>query len=278
MERNPYWGACSVMDEVCRNLVSVGAKPDSVLDCLNFGNPEKPERMGEFYESCRGLGDMAKKLNLPFVSGNVSFYNESVKSAVPPTPEITGIGIIEDIRKCVTVDFKKEGNPVYLIGKETEKEMGGSEYYKIIRIEGGKVPRTDANILKKSINGILSNISKGYIASCHDVSEGGLAVCLAEMAIGGDLGAIIDISKVGKNLRTDYKLFSESNTRWIVEVKKGKQKDFEKILKNKKIFFICIGQVKGKNLVIKNGKKIVIESDIKTLRDCWKNPIWDLMG
>ena len=278
MERNPYWGACSVMDEVCRNLVSVGAKPDSVLDCLNFGNPEKPERMGEFYESCRGLGDMAKKLNLPFLSGNVSFYNESVKSAVPPTPEIMGIGIIEDIRKCVTVDFKKEGNPVYLIGKETEKELGGSEYYKIIGIDGGKVPRTDANILKKSINGILSSISKGYIASCHDVSEGGLAVCLTEMAIGGDLGAIIDILKVGKNLRTDYKLFSESNTRWIVEVKKDKQKDFEKLLKNKKIFFICIGQVKGKNIVIKNGKKIVMESDIKTLRDYWKNPIWDLMG
>ncbi len=278
MERNPYWGACSVIDEVCRNLVSVGAKPDSVLDCLNFGNPEKPERMGEFYEACRGLGDMAKKMSLPFASGNVSFYNESEKSAVPPTPEIMGIGIIEDIRKCVTVDFKKEGNSVYLVGNETKKELGGSEYYRIIGIEGGKVPRTNANILKKSINGILSSISKGYIASCHDLSEGGIAVCLAEMAIGGDLGAIIDISKIGKNLRTDYKLFSESNTRWIVEVKKKKQKDFEKLLKNKKIFFICIGQVKGKNLVIKNGKKIVIESDIKILRDYWKNPILDLMG
>jgi len=278
MERDPYWGACSVIDEVCRNLVSVGAKPDSLLDCLNFGNPEKPERMGEFYEACRGLGDMAKKMNLPFASGNVSFYNESVKSSVPPTPEIMGIGIVEDIRKCVTVDFKKEGNFIYLIGTETKKEMGGSEYYKIMGIEGGRIPRTDADILKKSINGILSSISKEYIASCHDISEGGLAVCLAEMVIGGDLGVSVDVSKVGKNLRPDFKIFSESNTRWVVEIKKEKQKDFEKILKNKKVFYVLIGEVKGKSLVIKDDKKNVIELDIKTLGESWKNAIWDTMG
>jgi len=278
MERNPYWGACSVIDEVCRNLVSVGAKPDSLLDCLNFGNPEKPDRMGQFYEACRGLGDMAKQMGLPFASGNVSFYNESVKSAVPPTPEIMGIGIVEDIRKCVTVDFKKEKNSIYLIGKETEKEMGGSEYYRLIGIEGGIVPRTDSKILKKSINCILAGISKAYIASCHDISEGGLAVCLAEMAIGGDVGVTVDISKIGKKLRTDYKIFSESNTRWIVEVKKEKQKDFEKLLKNKKMFFVCIGEVKAKNLVIKDNKKNVINLDINTLYKYWSKPIWDIMG
>ena len=97
MERDPYWGACSSIDETCRNLVSVGAIPDALLDCLNFGNPEKPERMGEFWEACRGIGDMARGLKLPFMSGNVSFYNESVKTAVPPTPEIMGIGIVKDI-------------------------------------------------------------------------------------------------------------------------------------------------------------------------------------
>jgi len=278
MERDPYWGACSVIDEVCRNLVSVGAKPDSLLDCLNFGNPEKPERMGEFYEACRGLGDMAKKMNLPFASGNVSFYNESVKSAVPPTPEIMGIGIVEDIRKCVTVDLKKDNNPIYLVGKETEKEMGGSEYYKIIGIEGGRVPRTNADVLKKGINCILSSISKGFIDSCHDISEGGLGICLAEMAIGAEKGLNVDVSKVGKKLRTDYKIFSESNTRWVVEVKKEKQKDFEKLLKNKKIFFVCIGKVSGKSLVIKDNKKIIIDIEVKTLDDCWRSPIWDIMG
>ena len=142
MERDPYNGARSAIDETCRNLVSVGAIPDSVCDCLNFGNPEKPDKMGEFYEACRGLGDSARELKLPFVSGNVSFYNESVKTAVPPTPEILGIGIVKDIRKCVTADFKSEGNLIYILGKETEKEMGGSEYYNSLNLEGGSVPKS----------------------------------------------------------------------------------------------------------------------------------------
>jgi phosphoribosylformylglycinamidine synthase II len=278
MEKDPYWGACAAVDEVCRNLVSVGARPDSLLDCLNFGNPEKPERMGEFYEACRGLGDMAKPLHMPFASGNVSFYNESLASSVPPTPELMGIGIVPDIRKCVTVDFKEKGNPIYLVGKTTEREMGGSEYYKMQRVSGGKVPRTDVELLKKCIDGILSAIDKTYIASCHDVSEGGIAVCISEMAIGGDIGAEIDISKTGSNLRTDFKLFSESNTRWIIEVKKEKQKDFEKLLEKKNTPFVCIGETNGKNLVIKDNKKTIMDLDVKVLRDCWKNPIWDIMG
>jgi phosphoribosylformylglycinamidine synthase subunit PurL len=278
MEKDPYWGACAAVDEVCRNLVSVGARPDSLLDCLNFGNPEKPERMGEFYESCRGLGDMARPLCMPFASGNVSFYNESIATSVPPTPELMGIGIVPDIRKCVTVDFKEKGNPIYLVGKTTEKEMGGSEYYKMQGVDGGKVPRTDVELLKKCIDGILSAIDKAYIASCHDVSEGGISVCLSEMAIGGDMGAEIDISKIGADLRTDFKLFSESNTRWIVEIKKEKQKDFEKLLKKKNTPLACIGEIDRKKLVIKDDGKTVINQDIKTLRDVWKSTIWDIMG
>lgn len=278
MERDPYWGACSAVDETCRNLVSIGAKPDALLDCLNFGNPEKPEKMGEFYEACRGLGDTAKDLKLPFMSGNVSFYNESVKTAVPPTPEILGIGIVPDIRKCVTSDFKKEGNLVYLVGKETDKEMGGSEYYNIMGLDGGIIPKTDTKVLKNCMDSILSTIEKEYVASCHDVSEGGIGVCLSEMAIGGDIGAIADISDIGNDLRTDFKLFSESNTRWIVEVKKEKQKDFEKLLEKKNTPFVQIGETKGKKLVIKDNKETFVDVNVSVLRDCWKNAIWDIMG
>ncbi|KYK32625.1 MAG: phosphoribosylformylglycinamidine synthase [Thermoplasmatales archaeon SG8-52-3] len=278
MERDPYWGACSAIDETCRNLVSVGAKPDSLLDCLNFGNPEKPEKMGEFYEACRGLGDTARELKLPFVSGNVSFYNESVKTAVPPTPEIFGVGIVTDIRKCVTSDFKEEENPIYLVGKETEKEMGGSEYYNILDFDEGIVPKTDLQILKNCINSILTSIEKDYVLSCHDVSEGGIAVCLAEMAIGGDFGGEIDVSNVNNNLRTDFKLFSESNTRWIIEIKKKYLMDFEKTLKKQNTPFIKIGETKGKKLIIKDGKKEVINLDVSVLRNLWKNAIWDIMG
>jgi phosphoribosylformylglycinamidine synthase len=278
MERDPYWGASSAVDETCRNLVAVGARPDSILDCLNFGNPEKSERMGEFYEACRGLGDMARKLKLPFVSGNVSFYNESIKTAVPPTPELVGIGIVDDIRKCITSDFKKEGNPVYLLGKQTEKEMGGSEYYRFLKIDEGAVPKTDAKFFREHMSTLLSSIDKGFVTSCHDVSEGGIGVCLSEMAIGGNIGAEVDISNVGQDLRTDFKLFSESNTRWIVEVKKEKQREFEELLTKKQASFNLLGETKGKKLVIKDNKKIVIDLNIDIIRNHWKNPIWDVMG
>jgi len=278
MERDPYWGACAAIDETCRNLVSVGAKPDSVCDCLNFGNPEKPEKMGEFYEACRGLGDAARELKLPFMSGNVSFYNESIKTAVPPTPEIMGIGIVPDIRKCVTVDFKSEGNPLYLVGNETKKEMGGSEYYGIMNIEKGVVPQTDLKMLKNCMKGILSTIDNQYIASCHDVSEGGIGICISEMAIGGNIGAEINLEALGERLRSDFKLFSESNTRWIIEVKKEKQNEFEKLLKKNNTPFLKFGETKAKNLVIKDNEKTLVDLKVSVLRNLWKNAIWNIMG
>jgi phosphoribosylformylglycinamidine synthase len=278
MELDPYWGACSAIDETCRNLVSVGAIPDALLDCLNFGNPEKPDKMGEFYEACRGLGDVARELGLPFISGNVSFYNESVKTAVPPTPEILGIGIVTDIRKCVTSDFKLEGNPLYLVGKETEKEMGGSEYYNQMDFKAGIVPKTNTSLLKNCMNSILAAIDNEFIASCHDVSEGGIAVCLAEMAMGGDIGVEIDITDINKDLRTDYKLFSESNTRWIVEIKKKCEKDFKKTLEKQNTPFTKLGITKEKNLIIKEKNKMIVNPNISVLRDIWKRTIWDIMG
>jgi phosphoribosylformylglycinamidine synthase II len=278
MERDPYWGACSAVDETCRNLIAVGATPDSLLDCLNFGNPEKPERMGELYEACRGLGDMGRALNLPYVSGNVSLYNESAKTAVPPTPEIFGVGIVDDIRTCITSDFKNENNLIYLVGKQTEKELGGSEYYKQMKVDGGVVPKTDPVVLQHCMKGLLSSMKKKYIAACHDISEGGLVVCLAEMAIGGDRGVTIDISAVGNGLRTDFKLFSESNTRWLVEVKKDSEAEFETQLKKDHVRFILLGKTKGNKVIIQDNKKTVIDLGVDVLRECWRKPIWNFMG
>jgi phosphoribosylformylglycinamidine synthase II len=278
MELDPYWGAMSAVDEACRNLTAVGAIPDCLLDCLNFGNPEKPERMGEFYEACRGLGDIGRALKLPFVSGNVSFYNESMKTAVPPTPEIFAVGIVEDIRTCVTSDFKNEGNLVYLVGKRTEKELGGSEYYHVMQIDGGHVPKTDPEILKQCMKSLLACMKNHYIAACHDLSEGGLGVCLAEMSIGGDIGVQIDISGVGTDLRTDDKVFSESNTRWVIEVKKQCQKECEAQLERDGIGFSLIGKTNGKHFRIMDGAKTVVNLSVEVLRKCWRTPIWDLMG
>jgi phosphoribosylformylglycinamidine synthase II len=278
MERDPYWGAMSAVDEACRNLVAVGAIPDSLLDCLNFGNPEKPERMGEFYEACRGLGDIGRALDLPYVSGNVSFYNESVKTAVPPTPEIFGVGIVDDIRTCITSDFKTNDNPVYLVGATTEKELGGSEYYNAMEVEGGCVPKTDPVVLQHAMKGLLTCMKKQYIAACHDLSEGGLAVCLAEMAIGGDIGAAVDVTDVGNDLRTDLKLFSESNTRWIVEVKKECKADFKNQLKKGNVTFIRLGKVHGNRLMIQDKKKTFVDLAVDVLRESWRTPIWNFMG
>jgi phosphoribosylformylglycinamidine synthase len=188
------------------------------------------------------------------------------------------VGIVDDIRTCVTSDLKTEGNLMYLVGKQTEKELGGSEYNKVMKVDGGVVPKTNPEVLTCCMKGLPSCMKKGYVAACHDVSEGGLAVCLAEMAIGGDIGALIDVSEIGEGLRTDVKLFSESNTRWVVEVKKGKQNECEKLLKKNKVPYLLLGKVTGNRLVVQDDKKTVIDLPVEMLRKWWRTPIWDFMG
>ena len=278
VERDPYNGAISAIDETCRNLICVGAKPDSLLDCLNFGNPEKPIRMGEFYEACRGLGNGAKEMGLPFMSGNVSFYNESKETAVPPTPEIMGIGIVEDIRTCVTSDLKKEGNNLYLVGGETKKEMGGSVYYQMLSVDGGMVPTSDFSVLKKVMNGLHQAMKKGFIDSCHDISEGGIAVCISEMCIGGNLGCDIDVSSIGGNLRTDLKLFSESNTRFIIEVPPNHEEKVRNIFRKNACSFEKIGVVIKEKLRMQDKQKTFIQLPLDKIKESWRNTIPHYMG
>ncbi|MFQ6061389.1 MAG: phosphoribosylformylglycinamidine synthase subunit PurL, partial [Thermoplasmata archaeon] len=221
---NPYLGGASAVDEMCRNLVAVGSRPHSFSNCLNFGNPEKPDRLGAFRETVRGIGEVARELGLPVPSGNVSFYNETSFAPVKPTPVLLGVGILEDFMKCVSTDFKKEGNSIFLIG-ETKKEMGGSEYYRLRGAFSPVVPTVNVGLLKKSMTAILSLANEGLIQSCHDVSHGGLAVAISEMCLGGDLGASVNLSGIGR-LRFDHKLFSESNTRWVVEVNPMDEEEF----------------------------------------------------
>lgn len=262
VEMDPYWGAASAMDEVCRNLAAVGAYPHSLNDCLNFGNPEKPERLGDFVQVAKGLYLIANELQISFVSGNVSFYNESHSGSIPPTPTILGVGIIDDIRKTVTVDLKEEGNFLYEIGRG-EKEMGGSEYYELLKVYGNVIPQVDPKKLKTRIQKLLQAIEKGYIASCHDISQGGLAVCASEMALGGNLGVRISVDGV-----TD--LFSESNSRWLIEVRKGKEKEVEKLFGadvSKR------GEVSGSRIIMGN-----IDLSLTEVRAAWEPPLWRMMG
>ena len=268
---NPFWGAASAVDEVCRNLTAVGAVPHSFADCLNFGNPEKPDRMGEFYECCRGLGYMASSLGVPFVSGNVSFYNESavMNESIPPTPTILGIGLCEDVRECITVDIKEAGDFLYVIG-ETQEELGGSEYYKLRDVEGGFVPRTDPAVLIRSMKALRDAMDLRLIASCHDLSEGGLAVAVCEMLLGGDIGASIDIRGMNPELRSDYKLFSESNSRWVVEVWKEEKRRFEDILKRREVYATKLGETVGeKRVCIYNRNKELVDLALEEVRGAW---------
>jgi phosphoribosylformylglycinamidine synthase II len=272
---NPFWGAASAIDEVCRNLTSVGATPHAFADCLNFGNPEKPDRMADFYECCRGLGHMAASLRVPFVSGNVSFYNESaaLKESIPPTPTILGIGLCEDVRECVTVDVKEAGNLLYVIG-ETKAELGGSEYCKLRGVEGGIVPRTDPEVLIRSMEALREAMKGGLIASCHDVSEGGLAVAVCEMLIGGDIGASIDIAGINKELRSDYNLFSESNSRWVVEVWSDEAKTFEALMKTRGVGISNIGETIGEKRVLMSDKdKELVNISLVEVRSAWLGKI-----
>ena len=277
LERDPYWGACCAINEACRNLISVGARPDALLDNLNFGNPEKPERMGELYEACRGLGETAKELRLPFMSGNVSLYNEHKTTSIPPTPEIMAVGIIEDIRKAVTSDLKAQKSKLYLVGQKTESHLGGSEYYEHLGVSGGKVPQPDIQVLKQSMEAMLSAMDDQLVLSAHDVSEGGLAVCLSEMCIGGDIGAKVDVKNVC-DLADDVLLFSETPSRWIVEIASDDASEFEETLGKYDVPFVLLGQTGGNRLLVSNGKKKLIDLEVEKMRKVWSSALWNILG
>ncbi len=270
-EIDPYKAALYTVDEAVRNLVSVGARPHSFSDCLNFGNPEKEEIMGEFVESCRGLGEAARFLGIPYVSGNVSFYNEAFGKNIPPTAVLMAVGIIDDIRYAVTSDFKEEGNPIYLVG-ETKEEMGGSEYYRLIGAKSTTVPEVDLEELRKRSEELLKAMKKGVIRACHDISQGGLAIAAAEMCLGGNIGAELDLAPLGF-MRADFKLFSESATRWLCEVQRGKEKEFESIVKARKI-----GVVSGNTLRVRDDSRWLFNVHLNIMRERWRAALRDYVG
>ncbi len=269
---NPYRGGASVVDEVCRNLVSVGARPHALSDCMNFGNPERPDRLGFFREAIRGVGTVAAAMDLPIPSGNVSFYNETPASPVPPTPVILGTGIVPDIRKCVTSDLKLEGSSIYLLGT-TKLEMGGSEYYMLYGGSGGEVPDVDVELLRTSVGALLKAMDHGLVRACHDASHGGLAVALAEMSMGGDVGAKVDFD-VG-SLRPDLYLFSESNTRWLIEVPPGRESDVEGVFDG--IALRKVGEVGGSALIVNVGPKS-INLSVSEMREAWASALPKRVG
>jgi phosphoribosylformylglycinamidine synthase II len=262
---DPYWGAASAVEEVVRNLVAVNSIPHSLADCLNFGNPEKPDCMGDFIKTSEGLYHTAQAFGVPYVSGNVSLYNESTLGPVAPTPTLLGVGIIKDVRKAVTSDFKKAGNTIYLIG-ETKRELGGSQYHQFIGQKEGVVPRVEAEKTKKAMKRLLKAMDGGLVKSCHDASEGGIFAALAEMCFGANLGADVNLSN--GTLRTDFKLFSESNGRWLVEVEKKNTGKFEKTVNAMRI-----GSVTKDGRLRIRDEKLTLNYATGDLREAWEKGV-----
>ncbi len=277
-ELDPYWGSAAAMDEVVRNLAAVGARVSSVCDNLNFGNPEKPERMRDLYDSTRGLGDWARVLEVPFSSGNVSLYNETPQGPIPPTPTIMGVGILSHFRHATTLDFKEAENEIYLLGS-TKNELGGSAYLDHLGVSGGRVPQSNAENLKASAEALVAAIEAGWVRAAHDLSEGGLAVALAEMCFAGGLGATIDLDHVDGDLRGDIKLFSESTTRWLVEVPDEYHQAFERHMLSAGVTATNIGHVVSDDrLKVTNGVSKLIDAKPSELREIWANALPHLMG
>ena len=265
---DPYKGGMSGIDEACRNVVAVGARPNAFTDCLNFGNPERPERLGEFREAVRGIGEIARELNIPIPSGNVSLYNEaSSGTCILPTPMIVACGIIDDVRKAVTADIKREGNELFLIGR-TKDEMGGSLLFRKFGGSGGDVPGVSISDLRSSMDGLLSAMDKGLVKSCHDCSDGGLAVAIAEMCISGGIGADVEVGGIYGD--ENVAMYSESNSRWIVEVSPEDVDEFKETFKTN---IEHIGRTGGDSLRIAGNVLSIAD-----MKKAWNDPIWKAMG
>lgn len=244
---DPYVGGMIAVAEAARNIVCVGAKPLAITDCLNFGNPEKPEIMWQFQKVVEGMSQACQILNTPVTGGNVSFYNESEELAIYPTPVVGMLGIIEGYR-VQGMGFKNEGDMIVLLG-ETKEELGGSEYLK--RIHGkvaGQPPMIDLELENNIHTTCLQAIQQGIIKSAHDCSDGGLAIALAECCIVGKVGAEITLDSTF--IKPHYLLFSESQSRIILSLKKEKLEDLEKIASSHEVTFSIIGKVKEGNLRI----------------------------
>ena len=271
---DPYWMAASAIDEAIRNNTAAGGRRIALLDNFCWGNPDKPDRLGSLVRAAKACYDVAKVFQTPFISGKDSLYNESPLGAVTPSLLITALGIIPDVKRAVSVDLKKSGNLIYIIGK-TYPELGGSEYYKVNGFIGNSVPKVNAEQAKKIFDVIATAIDAGCVKACHDISEGGLAVAAAEMAFSSRYGVKLDLSKVPVEdiARDDFVLFSESNSRFLVEVSENDKEKFEELFKG--IANAQIGKViEDSRFEVDNlrGSKI-ISADTNSLRHAWKKTL-----
>jgi len=263
---HPLTGGKQTVCESWRNLVSVGAKPIAITNCLNFGNPEKEKNMGEFVECVQGITEASKYLDFPVVSGNVSFYNETNDKGIKPTPTIGGVGLIKDYQKMITMDFKKHGNVVYVIGK-TEGHLDQSVFAKDLLNEKKGAPPSINLFNEKNIGeNILNLISENLIVSCHDVSLGGILVAVSKMCIKGNKG--LKISQLKGLINKFEYFFGEDQGRYIIEIPKEYVEKVNKILEKNSVHYDKLGIIDEKMLSFNNDIKLPIE-ELKEANKYW---------
>jgi len=279
---DPYWMAAGCIDEALRQIISVGGslKEVAILDNFCWGNPDKPDRLGGLVRAAFGCYDTAKAYGVPFISGKDSFYNEfSVRGKSTPIPGtllISAISVMEDVNKAVSMYAKSAGNLIYVVGN-TREELGASHYYDLYKAVGNQVPKVYPKEASKSFTALSKAAEKGLVKSMHDCSDGGLAVALAEMAFSGGLGMevfLIEAPHIAPSgISNEAILFSESNSRFVVEIERAKQKDFLKQLKGCSFGLVGCLTDKSDFRVYGLDGKVCIDADIRRLKETWRSPL-----
>ena len=280
-EIDPYWMAASAIDEALRQIIAVGGnlKKVALLDNFCWGNTSRPDMLGALVQSAKACYDMAITFKTPFISGKDSLNNEfeyeGKTISIPHTLLISAISVMEDTGHAISMDFKQAGDSIYIVGT-TQNELGGSEYFKSHGFIGNSVPKVDPRLAKELMDRLSTATGKGLVRACHDCSDGGIGVAIAEMAFAGGLGVSINLKSVpiGETIdRDDFILFSESNSRFLVEVAPENQADFEKLMDDVNLAYI--GQVTdGEVLEIYGvtGNKVVTAS-LDELKEAWQKPL-----
>jgi phosphoribosylformylglycinamidine synthase subunit PurL len=268
---DPYVGGALAVAEAARNLSCVGARPIGLTDCLNFGSPENPGVMWQFARVIQGMRDACIALKIPVVSGNVSFYNETDGVPIYPTPTIGMVGLLPEVERVITPWFKAAGDIVVLLGR-TREELGGSEYLKVIHhVVKGTPPWIDLKLEHATQNCCVDAIDRGIVRSAHDISDGGLAVALAECCMSGPdkpLGVRIEMREM---IRGDALLFSESQSRIIVSLQEKDLGQLQEIASGRGVPLQVIGAVGGSRLSIQP----ILQLPIDELRSIWSSALSD---
>ena len=263
-KHNSFEGGKHAVVETWRNIIASGAFPIAITDCMNFGNPEKPEIMGQFVECIRGMGEACSKLNYPVISGNVSFYNETNGEGIYPTPAIGGVGLIKDLSNTMTISFKKEGSFVCVIGI-SNNHLGNSQYLSIVKNkEVGSTPSINLDEELKNGEFIINCIEQKKFEAVHDIGDGGLLIALAEMSIYGKKGVNLDINK---SSLIEY-LFGEDQSRYLVEISKDNFEDFILEAEKNSVSVEKIGLTQADQFEIKNIGKIKVD-DLIQAHESW---------